>query len=64
MDINQVAQLLNDTLSLDVNAVRTATDALDRLSLLPHFPFCLLYIASGNFSPVPLISTLRFILFA
>ncbi|KAH9684058.1 Importin N-terminal domain-containing protein [Citrus sinensis] len=48
MDINQVAQLLNDTLSLDVNAVRTATDALDRLSLLPHFPFCLLYIASGG----------------
>ncbi|KAH9766423.1 Importin N-terminal domain-containing protein [Citrus sinensis] len=48
MDINQVAQLLNDTLSPDVNAVRTATDALDRLSLLPHFPFCLLYIASGG----------------
>ncbi|KAL5849056.1 hypothetical protein ACOSQ4_007069 [Xanthoceras sorbifolium] len=46
--VNQVAQLLNDTLSVDVNVVRKATDALDRVSILPHFPFSLLSIAAGG----------------
>lgn len=45
----QIAQLLNDTLSNDANLVRTATDSLDRLSLLPHFLFSLLSISTGNF---------------
>ncbi|KAJ4721925.1 importin beta-like SAD2-like [Melia azedarach] len=48
MDINQVARLLNETLSLDVNVVRTATDALDRLALFSQFPYCLLSIAIGG----------------
>ncbi|KAI9195873.1 hypothetical protein LWI28_018945 [Acer negundo] len=46
--VNQVAQLLNDTLSVDVNVVHTATDVLDRLSILPHFSFSLLSIAAGG----------------
>ncbi|KAJ0034879.1 hypothetical protein Pint_24242 [Pistacia integerrima] len=48
MDVNQVAQLLNDTLSVDVNVVGSATDALDRLSFFPRFPFALLSIATGG----------------
>ncbi|XP_022760759.1 importin beta-like SAD2 homolog isoform X3 [Durio zibethinus] len=46
MDVTQIAQLLNQTLSPDGNVVRTSTEALDRLSSLPHFPFALLSIAT------------------
>lgn len=49
VDVNQVAQLLNDTLSGDVIVVRSATDTLDRLSLFPRFPFTLLSITTGNY---------------
>ncbi|XWS53459.1 hypothetical protein CRYUN_Cryun10bG0003300 [Craigia yunnanensis] len=48
MDVTQIAQLLNQTLSPDGNVVRTSTEALDRLSSLPHFPFALLSIAAGG----------------
>ncbi|KAK3007116.1 hypothetical protein RJ639_016185 [Escallonia herrerae] len=48
METHQIAQLLNATLSPDGAVVRTATDALDRLSLLPSFPFSLLHIATGG----------------
>ncbi|XP_044500110.1 importin beta-like SAD2 homolog isoform X2 [Mangifera indica] len=48
VDVNQVAQLLNDTLSGDVIVVRSATDTLDRLSLFPRFPFTLLSITTGG----------------
>ncbi|XP_057992891.1 uncharacterized protein LOC110632928 isoform X2 [Hevea brasiliensis] len=48
MDVCQIPQLLNDTLSSDVNVVHTATEALNRLSLLPHFPFSLLSVAAGG----------------
>ncbi|KAF3456470.1 hypothetical protein FNV43_RR01120 [Rhamnella rubrinervis] len=44
----QVAQQLSETLSPDCNAVHRATEALDRLSLLPRFPFSLLSIATGG----------------
>ena len=44
----QIAELLNQTLSSDANAVRAATDALDRLSLTPYFPFHLLSISTRN----------------
>lgn len=44
----QIAQLLNETLSHDCSAVRTATEALDRLSQLPQFPYYLLSISTGN----------------
>ncbi|XP_050216139.1 importin beta-like SAD2 homolog isoform X2 [Mercurialis annua] len=44
----QIAQLINDSFNPDVNVVRTATEALDRLSLLPHFPYSLLSVASGG----------------
>ncbi|KDP27986.1 hypothetical protein JCGZ_19066 [Jatropha curcas] len=48
MEVAQIARLLNDTISPDVNVVRAATEALDRLSLLPHFPFSILSIAAGG----------------
>ncbi|XVF28138.1 hypothetical protein REPUB_Repub15cG0003400 [Reevesia pubescens] len=48
MDVTQIAELLNQTLSPDGNVVRTSTEALDRLSSLPHFPFALLSIAAGG----------------
>ncbi|XVE82344.1 hypothetical protein DITRI_Ditri15bG0140800 [Diplodiscus trichospermus] len=48
MDVTQIAQLLNQTLSPDGNVVRTSTEALDRLSSLPHFPFALLSVAAGG----------------
>uniref|UniRef100_A0A2N9EIE0 Uncharacterized protein n=1 Tax=Fagus sylvatica TaxID=28930 RepID=A0A2N9EIE0_FAGSY len=47
MELAQIAQLLNHTLSPDSNAVRTASEALDRLSLRPDFPFSLLSIAAA-----------------
>ncbi|XP_031112086.1 importin beta-like SAD2 homolog isoform X2 [Ipomoea triloba] len=48
MENHQIAQLLNQTLSSDGNVVNLATDALDRLSMLPDFPFYLLSIATGG----------------
>ncbi|XP_054821920.1 importin beta-like SAD2 homolog isoform X2 [Prosopis cineraria] len=47
-EVTQIAQLLKLTLSSDDNAIRVATDSLDRLSVNPNFPFCLLSIASGE----------------
>ena len=47
-DLTQIAHLLDQTLSPDAIAVPAATDALDRLSLTPHFPFYLLSISTGN----------------
>ncbi|BFG14847.1 hypothetical protein CerSpe_011210 [Prunus speciosa] len=44
----QIAQLLNETLSHDCSAVHTATEALDRLSQLPQFPYYLLSISTGG----------------
>ncbi|KAL5537366.1 hypothetical protein UlMin_045412 [Ulmus minor] len=41
----QIAQLLSDTLRPDCGAVSAANEALDRLSLLPDFPFALLFLA-------------------
>ncbi|TKY54298.1 intracellular protein transport [Spatholobus suberectus] len=46
-ELTQIGHLLNQTLSPDATAVRAATDALDRLSLTPHFPFYLLSISTG-----------------
>ncbi|KAL4590741.1 hypothetical protein LXL04_003683 [Taraxacum kok-saghyz] len=47
---SQVAQLLNDTLSPGGEVRRSASDALDRLSLNPDFSFALISIAvGGNF---------------
>ena len=47
---SQVAQLLNDTLSPGGEVRRSASDALDRLSLSPDFSFALISIAvGGNF---------------
>ncbi|KAL6990169.1 hypothetical protein U1Q18_015916 [Sarracenia purpurea var. burkii] len=51
METHQIAQLLSQTLSTDGNVVRSATDALDRLSLLPTFPFSLLSISTGSEDP-------------
>ncbi|XP_021594154.1 importin beta-like SAD2 isoform X3 [Manihot esculenta] len=48
MEVSQIPQLLNDTLSSDVNVVHTATEALNRISLLPQFPLSLLFVASGG----------------
>lgn len=48
MESHQIAQLLNQTLSSDGSVVNLATDALDRLSTLPDFPFSLLSIATGT----------------
>ena len=47
-DLTHIAQLLDQTLSPDATAVRTATAALDLISLTPHFPFYLLSISTGN----------------
>ncbi|XP_038723827.1 uncharacterized protein LOC120015460 isoform X2 [Tripterygium wilfordii] len=46
--VAQIACQLNDTFSTDSDVVRTSTVALDRLSLLPSFPFGLLSIATGG----------------
>ncbi|KAI8561936.1 hypothetical protein RHMOL_Rhmol04G0380500 [Rhododendron molle] len=51
METHQIAQLLSQTLSPVGTVVRTATDALDRLSLLPPFPFSLLSISTGSEDP-------------
>ncbi|KAL7178394.1 hypothetical protein ACSBR2_031525 [Camellia fascicularis] len=51
MEAHQIAQLLSQTLSPDGDIVRSATDALDRLSLLPTFPFSLLSISTGSHDP-------------
>ena len=45
----QIGQLLNETLSSDCGSVRTASEALDRLSQLPDFPYYLLSISAGNY---------------
>ncbi|KAF7836882.1 importin beta-like SAD2-like protein isoform X1 [Senna tora] len=48
-EVTQIAELLKRTLSPDDNAVRVATDLLDRLSVTaPNFPFYLLSIATGG----------------
>ncbi|KAL6190783.1 hypothetical protein ACLB2K_037177 [Fragaria x ananassa] len=44
----QIGQLLNDTVSPDCAAVRTATESLDRLSQLPDFPYYLISISAGG----------------
>ncbi|KAL5570700.1 hypothetical protein UlMin_020297 [Ulmus minor] len=41
----QIAQLLSDTLRPDCGAVSTANEALNRLFLLPDFPFVLFFLA-------------------
>ncbi|KAL4333456.1 hypothetical protein GQ457_07G003850 [Hibiscus cannabinus] len=46
MDLTQISQLLDQTLSPDGQVLRTSTDALDGLSSLPQFPFALLSIAA------------------
>jgi len=46
-DLTQIAHLLNSTLSPDADAVRAATDLLDRLSVNPQFPFHLLTLSTG-----------------
>ncbi|XP_057476826.1 LOW QUALITY PROTEIN: importin beta-like SAD2 homolog [Actinidia eriantha] len=51
METQQIAQLLTQTLSPDGNVVRSATDALHRLSILPSFPFSLLSISTGSEDP-------------
>lgn len=48
MEVEQIARLLNDTLSINGDVVHTATEALDSLSPIPHFPFYLLSIAAGK----------------
>ncbi|KAF7145239.1 hypothetical protein RHSIM_Rhsim04G0246500 [Rhododendron simsii] len=53
MEAHQIAQMLSQTLSPDGTVVRTATDALDRLSLLPSFPFSLLSISTGLQNSAP-----------
>ncbi|CAJ2650143.1 importin beta-like SAD2 homolog [Trifolium pratense] len=47
-EVTLIAHLLNQTLSPDATAVRSATDELNRLSLTPHFPFHLLSISTGG----------------
>ncbi|KAK7264768.1 hypothetical protein RJT34_32378 [Clitoria ternatea] len=47
-ELTRIAHLLNQTLSPDAGAVRAATDALDGLSLSPHFPFYLLSLSTGG----------------
>ncbi|CAL5346787.1 unnamed protein product [Camellia sinensis] len=51
MEAHQIAQLLSQTLSPDGHIVHSATDSLDRLSLLPTFPFSLLSISTGSDDP-------------
>ncbi|KAM3338224.1 importin beta-like SAD2 [Capsicum galapagoense] len=48
MEIHEIAQLLNQTLSPNGAIINASTDALDRLSTLPEFPFALLSIATGG----------------
>lgn len=48
MEVHQIAQLLDQTLSPDGAVINAATDALDHLSTLPEFPFTLLSIAIGT----------------
>lgn len=48
MEVAQIAQLLSETLSPDSNVVRASSEALERLSLLPDFPFSLLSIVAGT----------------
>lgn len=45
--IPEVSRLLSDTLSPDKALVSSATDGLDRLSPIPHFPLSLIAIATG-----------------
>ncbi|KAK2358448.1 ARM repeat superfamily protein [Trifolium repens] len=47
-EVTLIAHLLNQTLSPDATAVRSASDELDHLSLAPHFPFHLLIISTGG----------------
>lgn len=56
METLQTAQLLNETLSANGNVVHAATEVLDRLSLLPDFPYSLLSIATGKQYPFLLIA--------
>lgn len=44
----QIAELLLQTLSPDGAAVAAATDALERVSLIPNFPFSLLSLSTGS----------------
>ncbi|XP_060197509.1 uncharacterized protein LOC132626607 isoform X2 [Lycium barbarum] len=44
----EIGQLLNETLSPEAAVRNAATDALDRLSTLPQFPFTLLSISIGG----------------
>lgn len=44
----EIVRLLNETISADGNAVRIATEALDALSLVPDFPFSLIFISIGG----------------
>ncbi|XP_038975739.1 importin beta-like SAD2 isoform X2 [Phoenix dactylifera] len=46
--IPEVSRLLSDTLSPENAHVSSATDGLDLLSLLPHFPISLIVIATGG----------------
>ncbi|XP_043710645.1 importin beta-like SAD2 [Telopea speciosissima] len=46
--IPRLAQLFNDTLSSDDAVVSSATEALERLSVLAEFPFSLVSIATGG----------------
>ncbi|KAG7995708.1 hypothetical protein I3843_01G123200 [Carya illinoinensis] len=48
MEVAQIAHLLSETLSPDGHVVRASSEALDRLSQLPDFPFSLLSIAAGG----------------
>ncbi|XP_062143385.1 importin beta-like SAD2 homolog isoform X2 [Alnus glutinosa] len=48
MEVAQIAQLLSETLSPNSNVVRAASEALERLSVWPDFPFSLLSIAAGG----------------
>lgn len=68
MELPQIPQLLNETLSPDGSVVRAATESLDRLSLHPDFPFYLLSITTGrqlissHLSGVLLLSALDFVI--
>lgn len=45
---SQVCQLLNNTLNPDGEVRRSASDALDRLSVNPDFPFALISVAASG----------------
>ncbi|KAK7363423.1 hypothetical protein VNO77_05566 [Canavalia gladiata] len=47
-EVTQIGRLLNQTLSSDADAIRSATGTLDRLSLTPNVPFYLLSISAGG----------------